>query len=78
MNNVRNFKDYEARSLREATIVICLCEVDNEIGFLLSERSHDVGTHKGQVSFIGGHVEEGETYQQAAEREFREETGLDQ
>lgn len=34
---------------------------------------YPAGTHKGQVSFSGGHMEPGETAVETAVREFREE-----
>lgn len=39
-------------------------------------RSGNVGTHKGQVSFPGGHFEENETAFEAAIRETNEELGI--
>lgn len=37
-----------------------------------------VGTHKGQVSFPGGHIDRNETPEAAAAREFKEEVALPQ
>jgi 8-oxo-dGTP pyrophosphatase MutT (NUDIX family) len=44
---------------------------------LLTERSHHMRSHPGQVSFPGGSIDPGETPVQAALREAEEETGLD-
>ena len=44
---------------------------------LLTERSHHMRSHPGQVSFPGGSLDPGETPVQAALREAEEETGLD-
>ena len=44
---------------------------------LLTRRSMSMRTHRGEVSFPGGRVDEGETPVQAAVREAHEEVGLD-
>ena len=44
---------------------------------LLTERSHTMRSHPGQVSFPGGRVDPGETPEQAALREALEETGVE-
>lgn len=43
----------------------------------LTKRTTKVSTHKGQISFPGGHRDEEETALEAAQRETREEIGLD-
>ena len=42
---------------------------------LFTVRTNKVGTHKGQVAFPGGHIDDGETAEEAAVRELREEVG---
>ena len=55
----------------------CLCpSVDGRLPVLLTVRSHRTGSHKGQVSFPGGHLDPHETAEEAAARELTEETGL--
>ncbi len=44
---------------------------------LLTERSHSMRSHPGQVSFPGGAIDPGEEPREAALREAWEETGLD-
>jgi 8-oxo-dGTP pyrophosphatase MutT (NUDIX family) len=43
---------------------------------LLTERSHNLADHAGQISFPGGRVDKGETVQAAALRELNEELGI--
>lgn len=60
-----------------AAVLIALFEEDGEARVLLTRRSVQLRTHRGQVSFPGGRIEEGETAVQAALREAFEEVGLD-
>jgi 8-oxo-dGTP pyrophosphatase MutT (NUDIX family) len=43
---------------------------------LVLKRSMDVGTYRGRWAGVSGYIEKGETPQEAAEREIREETGI--
>jgi 8-oxo-dGTP pyrophosphatase MutT (NUDIX family) len=45
-------------------------------GFILTKRSSDLPTHRGQVSLPGGAVDPGESLAQAALREAHEEVGI--
>lgn len=60
---------------RAAVLVGLTREPDPRV--LLTVRSSELPTHKGQVSFPGGSLEAGETPVQAALREAWEEVGLD-
>jgi len=51
-------------------------EKEDDHFFLLTERTHTVETHKGQISFPGGVSERGETLGRTALRETWEEIGL--
>mmetsp|Transcript_4173 Transcript_4173/g.14194 ORF Transcript_4173/g.14194 Transcript_4173/m.14194 type:complete len:228 (-) Transcript_4173:464-1147(-) len=61
---------------RRAAVLISLCNVHGEASLLYTLRTQHVGSHRGQVSFPGGHIDEGETAEDAAVRELREEVGF--
>lgn len=63
------------RNLRTASIFVPLCNRDGEASILYTLRTETVRTHKGQVSFPGGMIEEGESVEDAAIRETIEEIG---
>lgn len=64
-------------SKRKAAVLVPLCNIDGRASLIYTLRTKKVGTHKGQVSFPGGHIDVGETVPEAAVRELREELGLD-
>ena len=68
--------EYERRAQRKAAVAIPLLNFEGAAGVLFTVRSTRVGTHGGQVSFPGGHVEETEVPEQAAVRELMEETAI--
>ena len=51
--------------------------VDRGVEVLLTRRSMDMRTHRGEISFPGGRLDPGETAAEAALREAHEEVGLD-
>ena len=61
---------------RQAAVLMPFFEQDGELCLLLTRRTDEVETHKGQISFPGGMREEGETLEQTAIRETFEETGI--
>ena len=68
--------EYVARMARRAAVLVPLCVMGGELGVLFTKRSATrVGSHKGHVSFPGGHIEVGETARDAALREYDEEVG---
>lgn len=62
---------------RQAAVLVPLYVDTGELWTLLTRRSEELPTHKGQIAFPGGKVEEGEELWQAALRESEEEIGLD-
>jgi 8-oxo-dGTP pyrophosphatase MutT (NUDIX family) len=62
---------------RPSAVLVLFGEGPDGPDLLLTERSHTMRAHPGQVSFPGGSLDPGETPLEAALREAREETGLD-
>lgn len=61
---------------RPAAVLIVLIESENELRVVLTMRAKHLRHHAGQISFVGGRVEQNETPLQAALREANEEIGL--
>ncbi len=62
---------------RLAGVMILLYPIDDTLNFSLIRRPDYEGVHGGQVSFPGGKHEEGESFEQTAIRETREELGVE-
>ena len=60
---------------KRAAVLIPLCNRNGIASILFSLRTMSLSTHKGQVSFPGGHIEENESPVEAAIRETKEEIG---
>jgi 8-oxo-dGTP pyrophosphatase MutT (NUDIX family) len=63
---------------KEAAVLMPIFERDGEPHFLLTRRTDEVETHKGQISFPGGGRRENESLEAAALRETREEVGINE
>src|SRR5918996_5968896 len=61
---------------RHAAALVLVFPVRDHAHIVLTVRSDTLGRHSGQVSLPGGGVEPGETFEQAALREAREEIAL--
>ena len=60
---------------KRAAVLIPLCNRHEVPEILFTLRTNSVGTHKGQVSFPGGHIDSNESAIDAAIRETQEELG---
>lgn len=61
---------------RPASVLILFFEKNHQIHFILTERTHNVDTHRGQISLPGGTREDGEPLHETAVRETYEEIGI--
>jgi 8-oxo-dGTP pyrophosphatase MutT (NUDIX family) len=61
---------------RYAAVLVPLCNRNQVPSLVFTLRTQTVGSHKGHVSFPGGHVDNGEDAVAAAVREMHEEVGL--
>jgi len=83
-NRIRNFlASLKPRHLtegffREAAVLMPVLEWENEYHFLLTLRTEEVQTHKGQISFPGGMREGEEDLVKTALRETYEEVGIEE
>jgi 8-oxo-dGTP pyrophosphatase MutT (NUDIX family) len=73
---VREEPPFTDRVPRDAAVLVAIVMRD-EPTLLLTQRTDTLSTHSGQIAFAGGKVDAGETVEQAALREAREEVGLD-
>src|SRR5512137_1207762 len=63
---------------REAAVLMPVFEWEHEYHFLLTRRTEEVETHKGQISFPGGMRHDGESLEGTALRETFEEVGIEE
>lgn len=61
--------------MRHGAVLVLLHPAAEDWHFTLTVRTSHLSAHAGQVSFPGGRIEEGETPEQAALREYEEELG---
>ena len=71
----RGFKP-EGR-INNSAVLIMLFEENGHLNIIFTLRGKGLNSHSGQISFPGGHSEDGETPEDTALREAREEIALD-
>ncbi|MDT0200534.1 CoA pyrophosphatase [Nocardioides sp. AE5] len=76
-DDLTRFVPPEGSDARRGAVLVLFGEDEHGPELLLTERSHTMRSHPGQVSFPGGSIDPGETPYDAALREAWEETGLD-
>jgi len=77
VHDLTRFQVPEDAQARESAVLVLFGEGPDGPDLLLTERSHTMRSHPGQVSFPGGSLDPGEDAETAALREAQEETGLD-
>ncbi|MFH4982152.1 hypothetical protein AB6A40_008861 [Gnathostoma spinigerum] len=60
-----------------SAVLVPFLTINGEAKVILTERSHLLNSHRGQICFPGGKIQRGESIEQAALRECSEEIGLD-
>ena len=71
------YRGFFPQTLLPAAVLMPLIERGRELTVLLTQRSIELKSHAGQISFPGGRLEAGESPRAAALREAREEIGLE-
>jgi mutator protein MutT len=64
-------------TIRHSAVLLAVADGTDGAEVLLTRRSQALNSHRGEISFPGGRVDAGETFEQAAVREAFEEVALD-
>ncbi|UDY23753.1 NUDIX hydrolase [Nocardioides sp. Kera G14] len=75
-DRISSFTVPEGSNARQSAVLMLFGEGASGPDLVLTERSHTMRSHPGQVSFPGGSLDEGESIDQAALREAEEEAGI--
>jgi 8-oxo-dGTP pyrophosphatase MutT (NUDIX family) len=68
--------EIDAPKLRRAAVLIPIIATPGGWSLLFTRRAENMAAHSGQISFPGGGVEAGESFEEAARREAHEEVGI--
>jgi 8-oxo-dGTP pyrophosphatase MutT (NUDIX family) len=66
-----------AGDFRESAVLVAITDGPDGAEVLLTRRSQELASHRGEISFPGGRVDGDETFEAAALREAHEEVALD-
>ena len=76
-NAEQRVKGAPSTAKRSAVLLPLLTRAHTFPDVLFTLRSDNLSTHRGQISFPGGRLDEGESAKEAALREMHEETGVE-
>jgi 8-oxo-dGTP pyrophosphatase MutT (NUDIX family) len=65
-----------AGTLRASAVLVVVADGTHGVEVLLTRRSEALNSHRGEISFPGGRLDAGETFEAAALREAHEEVAL--
>ncbi|MCI5839646.1 MAG: NUDIX domain-containing protein [Peptoniphilaceae bacterium] len=76
MKNKELFQEIEYKNLKKYSVFIPIIEINGENYIIFEKRSDEI-SQPGEVSFPGGALENGETFEEASIRELKEELLLE-